>query len=106
MKRNVSKHRSNPTTNSNRRYKQKIYSLCQRVRKGDKEAEFELSIELNKSTNARWAVKHWLKIDKRRKGLQLGKRVKSLKRKHSNTPIYGNAFKPYQGGAFGLGKRS
>lgn len=52
--------------NPNRRYKKKIYSLCKRVSNGDKRAESELADELEKSSTAVWATKHWLKLHRKK----------------------------------------
>lgn len=99
MRRNRSQ---KPSENPNRRYKKKIYSLCKRVSKGDKQAESELASELGKSSTAVWAVKHWLKLH-RKKPAVLGSAANKIKAR--GLPTYGNAFKPYSGGLPGLGKR-
>lgn len=69
------------------------------MQKGDKNAESELAKELNENPLAAWAVKHWSRVQK-------GKGAPSPKISTSNNRAYGNAFKPYQGGAPGLGKKS
>ncbi|SHH05849.1 hypothetical protein SAMN05216361_3621 [Marisediminitalea aggregata] len=96
------------TSIANHSYKQKIYTLCRRIQKGDKAAEESLNIELKTNLLAYWSVKHWLKLQshknkKTRKtsskdGLPLS-RAKGMNHKRR-----GNAFKPYQEGIPGLGK--
>lgn len=89
--------------NTSKGYKQKIYALCRRVRQGDEAAAQELQREIEKSSLALWAVKHWLKISKRRPPAK--KDAGKIKKKRTSS-IYFSAFKPLQGGAPGLGKRS
>lgn len=99
-----------PRVLANRDYKQKIYALCERTKNGDKGADLELAAELNNNTLAIWAVKHWNKLQKSsgRKKQGPKKAGKGLlpTLATAKTPLYGNAYKPYQGGAPGLGKKS
>ncbi len=93
----------NNQDNPNKNYKRKIRALIAKVEKGDKSAERELSHELDKSSTARWVLNHMLKL----KGENSKKnRGSSSKIKARKNPKYGNAYKPYQGGAPGLGKKS
>ena len=50
----------------NKRYKEWIYELCERVNRRDPVAERTLEEELQKRSLAKWAVKHWLKVRKQR----------------------------------------
>ena len=102
----------NPTRNlrrkANREYKQRIYRLCRHAAGGDKVAQVELERELRSNRLAQWAVKHWreLKDSKaRRLDMHGPSPIPSLARTKSSL-VYGNAFRPYQGGAPGLGKKS
>lgn len=88
--------------NANKAYKNKIYRLCAKVEKGDKNAEKLLQEQLAKSTTAAWAVEHWLK----RKKNTTDPLSSSAKIKTKRSMTYGNAFKPYQGGLPGLSKNS
>jgi len=91
-----------PTGNPKRRYKKRIYALCQKVANGGKQAELELAKELEKNSVAVWAVKHWLKLHQKKPAV-LGSAASKIKARR--LPAYGNAFKPYSGGLPGLGKR-
>jgi len=104
MKRRSKK--ASPRTLANRSYKMKIYALCKRVQNGDKDAEAELALELEKNTLAKWAVKHWKKVQKSKKKKMIGSSPVPTLAKPKKAPLYGNAFKPFQGGAPGLGKKS
>ncbi|MET0105532.1 MAG: hypothetical protein ABW072_10365 [Sedimenticola sp.] len=95
----------NSRSPTNRDYKKKIYALCEKVKYGDDNAERELSEELDKNTLATWAVKHWNKVQKS-KGRNKSFKDSMKKRTKVKKQNYGNAFKPYQGGAPGLGKKS
>ena len=95
---------NNPTTIANRKYKQYIYELCRKVQSGDNQAELELKAELDKNSNATWAVKHFIKVSKRKKNYLGHKKLK--KRRKREKPLYGNFYKLYQGGSPGLGKRA
>lgn len=50
---NNKRERDTPRTIANRLYKQKIYSLCEKAKKGDKSAELELASELKKAPSHR-----------------------------------------------------
>ena len=100
--------KDSPPALANRLYKQKIYPLCEKANKGDKSAELELASELEKNTVAAWAVKHWNKLQKgkaRRNAARTGGNPVP-KLATAKKPTYGNAYRPYQGGAFGSGKKS
>lgn len=86
----------------NKAYKNWIYSLCSKIAKGDNVAEQKLEEQMAKNTTAVWAVKHWMK----RRSQNGDELVSSSKIKTKRSIIYGNAFKPYQGGSPGLGKNS
>lgn len=88
---------------SNRRYKKRIYNLCEDVLNRKNGALEKLEKELSRRTLASWAVKHWLKANSSR----LNKNVldSDFLGTGIHMPKHGNAFKPYQGGAFELGKK-
>jgi len=95
-----------PQTQRNRAYKQKIYKLCSAVVKGNRVAEIELEEELDKNSQAHWAVKHWLKVHHRKSLIKSASWLSSdPKIRTKKKPRYGNAFKPFQGGALELGKK-
>ena len=95
---------------ANRKYKQKIYELCRRVHEGDKIAEAKLNKELKTNSLAQWAVKHWIKVqNSRAKKMGIGPNKDGLptsRAKGRKQLKRGNAYKPYQGGIPGLGKKS
>lgn len=100
----------NPTAIANRKYKEKIYAMCRRVERGDETAEKMLNKELESNTIAQWAVKHWMKLRASRlKKVGMGPNKDGLpvsRAKGRKQPKRGNAFKPYQGGIPGLGKKA
>jgi hypothetical protein len=92
--------------NHSKDYKLKIYKLCSAAKNGNKLAEAKLKEELEKSSQARWALEHWLKTHRRRLRQKSKNTLSSDdKIKGKKKPNYGNAFKPYSGGAFELGKK-
>ena len=60
---------------ANRGYKQDIYALCEKVARGDKEAEHQLAMDLEKHTLARWAVKHWKQLKQNPKPERTKKKI-------------------------------
>ena len=89
------------------KYKKRIYKLCSAIRQGNKSAESALEKELSNNDTAEWAAKHWIKMKSRKPKLSSSlllsssSKIRAKKKRHH----YGNAFKPYQGGAFELGKK-
>ena len=49
----------------NRACKKKVYALCKKAANGDKQAHIELNKEAEKNSTARWAIKHWKKINQK-----------------------------------------
>lgn len=98
-----------PRAVANRKYKKKIYALCDQVRKGNKAAERKLEKEIKLNTLAQWAIKHWVRLQNsraRKVGMSPSKDgLPPSRAKGRKQPKYGNPFKPYQGGAPGLGKK-
>jgi hypothetical protein len=98
----------NPRAIANREYKQEIYALCLRIQNGDITAEKILEKELKTKRLARWAVKHWIKLQKSRLKTKWGINKDGLpasRAKGRKKLKYGNAYKLYQGGIPGLGKK-
>jgi hypothetical protein len=95
----------NPTQklNPNRQYKRKIRSLIVRTSKGDPRAEEDLAAELGRSSAARWVLKRM--VARRARSIRKVDEASGLIRARK-LPTHGSAYKPYQGGLPGLGKRS
>ncbi len=81
-------------------YKAKIIRLAKEVQSRSAKAEKELKYHLSKP-NTKKIIEQFLKKQRQRKIHSAYKGKVGSKR-----PVFGNAFKPYQGGIPGLGKRS
>ena len=60
----------------NRAYKKKVYELCRKAASGDEQAHAELTKEAEKNTVARWAIKHWKKVNQKSASKKSSKRVR------------------------------
>lgn len=94
---------------SKKQRKEWVYALCERVQRGDQEAERQLEEELSASAVARWAEKHWRKVragKERRLRKNQGGGHRGPRRSVPSMGVSGDPTRPVQGGAFGSGKTS